>query len=142
MNVPPSKVTPVLLRDAAPSTVSRTQAWSEAIGRMARVSGVAVLDGDMPKGAAQAVVDEATLILPLDGIIDLAAERARLGKEIAQATNETEKVERKLSNADFVARAKPEVVAENRERLSAFQQEIARLQAALRRLDSGEREQS
>ncbi len=135
MNVPPAKVTPVLLRDADPSTVSRTRAWSEAIGRMARVSGVAVLDGEMPTGAAQAVVDEATLILPLDGIIDLAAERARLGKEIAQATNETEKVERKLANADFVARAKPEVVAENRERLSAFQQEIARLQAALRRLD-------
>ena len=134
MNVPPSKVTELLLRDASPLTLSRAASWAEAIGRMARVSGVSALDGEMPHGAAQAVVDEATLILPLAGIIDLDAERARLQKERARAVDEAGKVERKLANADFVARAKPEVVDENRERLSAFQQETARLDAALRRL--------
>ena len=138
MNVPPSKVTPVLLRDASPATLSRAAAWSEAIGRMARVSDVSALAGDMPQGAAQAVVDEATLILPLAGIIDLDAERARLGRERARAVDEASKVERKLGNADFVARARPEVVDENRERLSAFQQETARLDAALRRLGSAQ----
>ncbi|WP_419728826.1 valine--tRNA ligase [Lichenicola sp.] len=134
MNVPPSKVTELLLRDASETTLTRAATWSEAIGRMARVSGVSALDGEMPHGAAQAVVDEATLILPLAGIIDLAAERARLQKDRARAVDEAVKVERKLANADFVARAKPEVVEENRERLSAFQQETARLDAALRRL--------
>ncbi len=138
MNVPPSKVTPVLLREASADTVARAEAWSEAIGRMARVSGVSVLDGEVPaevaRGAAQAVVDEATLLLPLAGVIDLAIERARLQKERARALDEAAKVERKLANADFVARAKPEVVDENRERLTAFQQETARLDAALRRI--------
>ena len=108
--------------------------WSEAIGRMARVSEVSVLAGEMPQGAAQAVVDEATLILPLAGIIDLDVERARLRKEHVRALDEAAKVERKLGNADFVARAKPEVVEENRERLRAFGEEAARLQAALQRL--------
>ena len=135
MSVPPSKVTPVLLRDASEQTIARARDWSEAIGRMARVSDVSVLDGDLPHGAAQAVVDEATLVLPLAGIIDLDAERARLARDRARAIDEAGKVERKLGNADFVARAKPEIVEENRERLSAFQLEIARLDAALRRLD-------
>ena len=134
MNVPPSKVTPVLLRDASAATVARADAWSEAIGRMARVSRVSVLDGEVPAEVAQVVVDEATLILPLAGVIDLAAERARLHKERARALDEAAKVERKLGNADFVARARPEVVDEHRDRLSAFRQEMARLDAALRRI--------
>ncbi len=134
MNVSPSRVTPVLLRDAGAETVARAEAWGEAIGRMARVSGVSVLDGEVPAEVAQAVVDEATLILPLAGVIDLGAERARLEKERARAVEEAAKVERKLANADFVARAKPEVVDENRERLTAFRQETVRLDAALRRI--------
>ncbi|MCQ8277923.1 valine--tRNA ligase [Acetobacteraceae bacterium KSS8] len=134
VNVPPSRVTPVLLRDASDATVARARHWSEAISRMARVSEVSVLAGEMPQGAAQAVVDEATLILPLAGIIDLDVERARLRKEHARALDEAAKVERKLGNADFVARAKPEVVEENRERLRAFGEEAQRLQAALQRL--------
>ncbi len=117
---------------------ARAARWSEAIGRMARVSEVSVLDGALPpdalRDAAQAVVDEATLILPLAGIIDLAAERARLGRERARAQDEAAKVVAKLANADFVARAKPEVVEENRERLSTFRQDAERLDAALRRL--------
>ena len=138
MNVPPARLTPLLLHDAGEATRARTARWSEAIGRMARVSEVVVLTGALPpdalRDAAQAVVDEATLILPLAGIIDLAAERARLGRERARARDEADKVARKLANADFVARAKPEVVEENRERLAAFQQDAERLDAALRRL--------
>ena len=134
MNVPPSRVTPVLLRDANPETVARADTWGEAIGRMARVSGVSVLEGEVPGEVAQAVVDEATLLLPLAGVIDLQAERARLEKERVRAVDEAAKVERKLGNADFVARAKPEVVDENRERLAAFRREMARLDAALRRI--------
>ncbi len=138
MNVPPAKLTPLLLHDASETTRARAGRWLEAIGRMARVSEVSVLDGALPpdalRDAAQAVVDEATLILPLAGIIDLAAERARLGRERARAQDEAAKVEAKLANADFVARAKPEVVEENRERLSAFRKDAERLDAALRRL--------
>ena len=134
MNVPPSRLAPVLLRDASAQTVARAEKWSEAIGRMARVSEVLPLEGDMPQGAAQLVVDEATLILPLAGIIDLSQERQRLEKECGKVDGEITKVERKLGNADFVARAKPEVVEENRERLAAFRAERVRLDAALARI--------
>ncbi|MCE2566220.1 valine--tRNA ligase [Komagataeibacter sp. FNDCF1] len=134
MNVPPSRLAPVLLRDASPATVARAAKWSEAIGRMARVSEVLPLEGDMPQGAAQLVVDEATLVIPLAGIIDIAQERQRLEKECTKVEGEITKVERKLGNADFVARAKPEVVVENRERLDAFMAERVRLRAALDRI--------
>ncbi|RFD19277.1 valine--tRNA ligase [Komagataeibacter melaceti] len=134
MNVPPSRLAPVLLRDASPVTVARAAKWAEAISRMARVSEVLPLEGEMPQGAAQLVVDEATLVIPLAGIIDLVQERQRLEKECAKVDGEIVKVERKLGNADFVSRAKPEVVAENRERLESFQAERQRLQAALARI--------
>ncbi|MFT8421317.1 MAG: class I tRNA ligase family protein, partial [Gluconacetobacter sp.] len=131
MNVPPSRLAPVLLRDADDRTIARAARWAEAIGRMARVSEVEPLTGEMPRGAAQLVVDEATLVLPLAGIIDLDQERQRLEKERGRLDGEIVKVERKLGNADFVARAKPEVVEENRERLAQFQSERARVEAAL-----------
>ena len=134
MNVPPSALAPVLLRDARPETLARAAAWSEAIRRMARASEIGALEGVMPKGSAQAVVDEATVVIPLAGLIDLEAERKRLEKDRAKALAEAEKVSRKLENADFVARAKAEVVEENRERLVGFEREAARLQAAIERI--------
>jgi valyl-tRNA synthetase len=135
MNVPPSALAPVLLRDAAVETMARADRWLEAIRRLARASEVRALDGALPAGSAQAVLDEATVVLPLAGLIDLVAERKRLGAARDKALAEAEKVVRKLANADFVARAKPEVVEENRERLAAFQAEAARLEAALARIE-------
>jgi len=134
MNVPPSQKAPILFRDASAKTMIRAESWAEAIGRMARVSEIAVLAGDAPRNAAQIVMDEATLFMPLEGLIDLKTERDRLTKEQARLTNELTKVEKKLGNADFVARAKPEVVEENRERLVAFQNDLSRITAALNRL--------
>ncbi len=69
------------------------------------------------------------------GLIDIEAERTRLERERKRAADEVEKVVRKLANADFVARAKPEVVEENRARETNFRAEIARLDAALARLE-------
>ena len=134
MNVAPSALAPILLRDASPATLARAATWSEAIRRMGRATGIGPLDGPMPPGSAQVVVDEATVVLPLAGIIDLAAERARLDKERAKALAEADKVARKLGNADFVRRAPPEVVDENRERLAGYEQEAARLAAAIARI--------
>ncbi len=135
MNVPPSVLAPLLLRHAFAETMARAERWSEVIGRMARASEVRALAGEPPRNSAQLGLDEATVVLPLEGLIDLAAERARLGRDLAKARAEAGKVEAKLAQADFVARAKPEVVAENRERLVAFQAEIVRLEAALKRIE-------
>ncbi len=88
----------------------------------------------MPKGVAQVVVGEATVMLPLAEVIDLAAERARLAKARGVAEGDAKKIRAKLGNADFVARAPEEVVEENRERLAAAEAEMARLDAALARI--------
>ena len=134
MNVPPSQLSPVLLKDAAPESLARGARWQEAIGRMARASSFGALEGEVPHGSAQAVVDEATLVLPLADVIDLGAERTRLQKDRAKAESEAEKVVKKLANSDFVARAPEEIVEENRERLQAFRDEVTRLEAALQRI--------
>ena len=134
MNVPPSQTAPILLRDATPLTLERTGRWQEAICRMARVTQIDVLTGDIPTGSAQAVVDEATVIIPLEGLIDLAVERERLKKELTKAEDEVTKTEKKLGNENFVSRAKPEIVQEMRDRLESQQGECARLKAALSRI--------
>ncbi len=134
MNVPPSALAPVLLKDASPESMARADRWLDAIRRMARASEVRALTGSMPADSAQAVLDEATVVLPLAGLIDLAAERKRLAGARDKALAEVQKVVQKLGNADFVARAKPEVVEENRERQVSFQAEAARLTEALARL--------
>ena len=114
--------------------MDRVERWSEAIRRLARASEVLALEGDVPRGSAQAVMDEITIVLPLEGVIDIDAERARLAKLRDKAVVEAKKHAQKLGNADFIGRAPEEVVAEIRERLAAAESEISRLQAALDRL--------
>jgi valyl-tRNA synthetase len=134
MNVPPSKPSPVLLQGAPAEMLGRVERWIEAIRRLARASEVLPLTGDVPKGSAQAVLEETTIVLPLEGLIDIAAERGRLAKECDKLAAEAKKLSQKLDNADFVSRAPAEVVADNQERLAAARSEIVRLQAALERL--------
>ena len=134
MHIPPAQTAPLIFRDVSPENLTRAKTWAEAIGRMARVSNVDVFQGEIPKNAAQIVLDEATIFIPLEGLIDLDAERGRLAKEISKNDSEIIKVRRKLDNADFVARAKPEVVEENRQRLETFEHDLERLKAALARL--------
>jgi valyl-tRNA synthetase len=134
MNVPPSIRTPILLRDANAATLARAASWGGEICRLARGTELRALEGAVPAGAVQAVVDEATLILPLGDVIDLAAERVRLGRDRDRAMQDASKIAQKLGNADFVARAPEEIVQENRDRLSRAQAEVTRLEAALARV--------
>jgi valyl-tRNA synthetase len=134
MNVPPSQLSPVLLRGAGAGQLGWAARWQAAIGRLARASSIGVHEGEPPPGSAVAMLGETTLLLPLAGLIDLGAERVRLGKERDKAAAEARKIAGKLANADFVARAPEEVVAENRSRLEAARSEEARLEAALRRI--------
>ncbi len=134
MNVPPSKPSPVLLQGASSEMMDRAGRWIDAIRRLARATDVSGLAGDVPKGSAQAILDATTIILPLEGLIDIEVERSRLIKERDKLTVDAKKTAQKLANADFVNRAPEKVVAENRERLQAAESEVARLQAALDRL--------
>ena len=134
MNVPPSIKSPILLQDAAAESLARGQKWFEAISRMARGSEFGPLNGDVPRGSAQAVLGEATIVLPLAEIIDLDAERVRLAGARAKAAAELEKVRAKLANEDFVKRAPEAILDEHRERQEAFTSEVHRLDAALQRI--------
>ncbi len=134
MGVAPGTRAGVLVCDASEATRARVAAWGETVRRMARLGGFAVHDGAVPQGSAQAVLDEATLAMPMAGLIDVGAERARLEKERGRAAAEREKLERKLGNAGFVAGARPEVIEETRARMEAARLEEERLGAALGRL--------
>ncbi len=119
-------------RDAAADTLARLDRQSAAIARLARVDVVA---GDAPAGgAAQIVVDEATFVLPLEGVIDLDAERARLTKGIAAAEKERDSLAGRLGNASFIERAKPEAIEKARADHADKAAEAERLSAALARL--------
>ncbi|MDB5413472.1 MAG: valine--tRNA ligase [Rubritepida sp.] len=136
VNVPPSITTKLLVQGASPEMLARAGRWIDAIRRLARVTEIETLEGAAPKGVVQAVLGEATLMLPLADVIDLAAERARLGKDRVKAEIEVKKINAKLGNEEFIAKAKPEVIEENRERLADAQAEIARLDAAMARIAS------
>jgi valyl-tRNA synthetase len=82
------------------------------------------------------VLGQMTAALPLADIIDMGAERARLMREIDKCKAEIAKIDAKLANESFVAKAPPEVVEENRERRADFEETLKRLQAALKRVES------
>ncbi|MGO4727422.1 MULTISPECIES: valine--tRNA ligase [unclassified Inquilinus] len=134
MNVPPAAELTATLRDASAETQRRLDTHGALIRRLARLAAIEVSDAAPAKGAAQAVIDEATLVLPLAGIIDLDKERARLTKEIDRLAGEVEKVDRKLGNAQFLEKAPDEVVEEQRERRAEAEAARERLQQALARV--------
>jgi valyl-tRNA synthetase len=131
MGVPPGKEVLLHLKDAHQETLARLARWKDAVLRLARLSDVTALDGAVPKGAAQGVVDEATLVLPLADVIDLAAERARLGREIAKLEDEVRRLDAKLANPGFVSRAAEDVVEETRSKRAAASATATRLTQAL-----------
>jgi valyl-tRNA synthetase len=134
MNVPTGASLPLLLRDAAPATAERLDRHRDLITRLARTEPPALTADEVPKGAAQAVVEEATVVIPLAGVVDLDRERARLGKEIARLDTELDKLSKKLANRQFLAKAPQEVVQEQRDRQEEAAAAKARLEAAIARL--------
>ena len=74
------------------------------------------------------------LLVPLAGLIDVAAERERLGKQLAKTRDELEKARRKMSNASFVANAPAAVVAQENARIADFEQRASQLDAQIARL--------
>ncbi|MCH8167510.1 MAG: valine--tRNA ligase, partial [Proteobacteria bacterium] len=87
-----------------------------------------------PKGSVTLAMEDCAINLPLAGVIDVAAEQARLDKQMARLVKEITALQGKLANEKFLARAPEHVVAEQRERLAAAQAEGEKLGAALARL--------
>ncbi|HTH28456.1 MAG TPA: class I tRNA ligase family protein, partial [Sphingobium sp.] len=131
--VPPAARLSGHAAQASALVAERLQRNRTAIERLARAS----LDvgGERPDGAAiQIVVDEATFVLPLEGVIDIAAEKARLAKALEAATKEAKSLEGRLNNPAFVEKAKPEAVEKARADHAERAAEAERLAAALKRL--------
>ncbi|CAO3445696.1 valine--tRNA ligase [Azospirillum largimobile] len=134
MNVPPAAQIELKLKDPNAVSLKRLDTHRDLILRMARLSNVEPLQGDVPKSSVQAVLDETTLVLPLEGIVDLDKEKARLSKEIDKLAGEIKKIDAKLSNEQFVAKAPEEVIEEQRDRREAADQTRDKLQKALEML--------
>lgn len=133
MNVPAGAIAPVVVLDANKVTVDRFARHDAAIKRLARVERIS-FEQQAPKGAAQMLLGEATICIPLGSLIDLQAEAARLAKEAGKIAAEMDRIEKKLANEKFVANAREEVVEAERERLVELKEAAQRVATAKSRI--------
>jgi valyl-tRNA synthetase len=135
VNVPAGAKPPLSVIGANAETKARLARHRDLLLTLARLDSAREAE-TAPTGAVPFVMGEATGFLAVAEFIDVAAEKARLIKEIAGLDVEIEKTAKKLNNPDFLARAKEEVVEENRERLAEAEAAKAKLEAALARLEA------
>jgi valyl-tRNA synthetase len=132
LGVPPGARLKLHVREAGNDTAERLARHGDAVQRLARVE--VADDEPLGGGAAQLVVDEATFILPLEGVIDVAAERTRLAKAAEAAEKERDSLAARLANPAFVDRAKPEAVEKARADHAEKASDAEKYRAALGRL--------
>ncbi len=135
MSVPAGAKIPLVIVGADDEIRERVRRNDETLRRLARIDEIDFED-TAPKGAALVVAGETTAALPLAGIIDMAAEKRRLAKAIEGAEGDLKKMDAKLSNPQFIERAKEEAIEEAKERKAELEAEIKRFSAALRRMES------
>ncbi len=132
-NVPAGSQIPLVLVAPSQAVRARLARWDETLRRLARLCAITVADAS-PKSAVQLIVRGEVAALPLEGVVDLKAEGARLAKEAGKLRGEIAKIEAKLGNADFLARAPEEVVEEQRERRAEAGARLAKVEEAAGRL--------
>jgi valyl-tRNA synthetase len=128
---------PLVLAGASAESKARAERWAEFIKRLARVSEISSA-ATAPQGSVQLIVRGETAALPLKGVIDVAAERARLTKEMQKADADIARVDAKLNNPNFMARAPEEVVEEEREKREEAVARKAKIAEALERVKGAE----
>ena len=132
-NVPAGAQIPLALVASSADVRTRAGRWGDIVKRLARISEISFVDA-APKSSIQLIIRGEAAALPLEGVIDLDAERARLAKEIQKLDAEVAKIDAKLGNADFLKRAPEEVVDEQRERREEAVTRKAKMEEALSRL--------
>ncbi|HUO23322.1 MAG TPA: valine--tRNA ligase [Caulobacteraceae bacterium] len=133
LNVPPSARPPLHLPEVSKAHRAIYEANEAVIASTLRISELKFTPA--PAGSIPFVVDGDTLALPVAEFVDLEAEKARLRKAIGELDSDIERTRKKLDNPDFLSRARPEVVEENRERQAEAEAAKAKLQGALQRLE-------
>jgi len=134
MNVPAGAKIPMVFVDAKGDAARRLERHANVLSRLARLSDMTMADA-APKGAVQIVHGDAVAALPMAGVIDISAEKARLNKERDKAAKEIDNIDKKLANKNFVDKAPPAVVEEQHTRRTDFVTQIEKLDAALKRLE-------
>ena len=135
VNVPPAAKTPFHQRDPSPHAEMLVKKHSDSIFRVGRALHVGFADKlPLSPQSAQFVVDGVTYAMPLAGLIDIAAERARLEKALAASQKEANSLAARLANPAFTDKAKPEAVDKARADHAHHAAEAERLAAALARL--------
>ncbi len=125
--------TELLLIGADADLRSRVQQWDETLRKLARLSQIGFADV-APKSSAQLLVRGGVVAIPLEGVIDLDVEKTRLLREITKLNEDVKKLDAKLSNPGFLAKADADVVDEHKERREEVSARIEKLTAALVRL--------
>ncbi|TDQ66216.1 valyl-tRNA synthetase [Maritalea mobilis] len=133
MNVPAGAKVPLVVVDANAETKSRLATQDPMIKRLARVETIDFAD-EVPGESAQLVLGEATFAMPLAGVIDVAAEKERLNKELAKLDKEIDGVAKKLANEQFISKAPAHVIDDQKQRKTDAEEKKERVQAALMRL--------
>ncbi|MGD9845741.1 MAG: class I tRNA ligase family protein, partial [Variibacter sp.] len=133
MNVPAGAQTPLVLVNATAETRARAERWDDMIKRLARAASIGFAEA-APANAVQLVVRGEVAALPLAGVIDLGAERARLQKEMAKVAADIARVDAKLGNNDFLRRAPEDVIEGEREKRADAQARHEKIIEALERL--------
>ena len=136
MDISPGKALPVLLQHASKTDELRADRMKLLLQRVGRVDSVKILgDGEQPPAAATALLGDMRLLVPMKGLIDVDAERARLDKQMARVKADLARAHGKLGNEKFVNNAPPAVVTQERERAAEFGKTIAQLAEQLEKLD-------
>jgi valyl-tRNA synthetase len=136
MDISPGKTLPVLLQGASDSDQARALSEALLIQRVGRVESVRTLEeGEQPPAAATALLGDMRLLVPMKGLIDVDAERARLKKQQDKVNVDLQRSSGKLSNEKFVNNAPPEVVSQEKERIVEFERTIAQLAEQIEKLD-------
>src|SRR5690606_21817632 len=133
MNVPAGARLPLVVVGAGEETLRRLVAGTSLITRLARLEEISPRQ-TVPGESAQFVVGEATWALPLAGFLDLAGEKARLEKEVTRLDGEIAQIDKKLGNAQFVAKAPEEVIEEQKSRRETATERRSHIVEALKRL--------
>lgn len=134
MNLPAAARLTVLLKDASAETLADIKNFQTVICSLARLEKAEAYDGEVTPDMVQSVFREAALLIPLKGVVDFAAERERLQKELAGLQQNLAGYERKLANPSFVARAPKAVVEEEKRRQAEALANKAKVEEALARI--------
>ena len=135
MNIAPSRRIPVLLKDASQQDKAYAESHRAYLQRLAGIEALTVLEAGAPAPeSATALIGELSVLVPMAGLIDVAAEIERVTKLLSKAEQELAKTRVKLSNENFVKNAPPDVVATERERQADFERQVNSNKAQLERL--------